>query len=245
MNNSILLRYEIRRLILNKKYFYLLLVTAVWTYDILMRLIINGTDGTAPFSQWSYTSFISILNPLLLSILVLLCISLFSEKEIAVRRIIFSTPISEAKYYALKATAILCVMFVTSAVPIVMSLIYYAYLFRFYGYLDFLMPVTLFLLPGFIFVLGLSMVLGKQSVKFLYILLPTVFFSGMFNLGLSPYLDVCGNNLLVEYLVRLTLEQKGGMLPYILPQAFIYSRVVFVILGTILFLVACKKSGVK
>ena len=165
MTNLVLLKYEMHRLILTKKYFYMILLLALWTIDVLMRLVINGFSSTAPFSQWSYTLFINLFAPILLVILILLCTSIFSEKEESVRNIIYSTPLSETKYYIMKGSAVALVFHHYCCIPIIISFVYYAFLFEYTEYLNFILPIVLFLIPTSIFIFGLSIALGKINSK--------------------------------------------------------------------------------
>lgn len=133
----------------------MLLIESLFAIYVLMSFVSRGKDGTAPFSKWTYSQFLTSIGPLLSSILVLLCVSVFSEKEIAVKKIIFSAPLSESKYYLLKASAITAVLVFIASVPILLSFAYYAYYFNFYVYAEFLPPILLFLLPSQVLVLGL------------------------------------------------------------------------------------------
>ena len=64
MNNLTVIKYEIQKLVFTKKYFYMILVLAVWTTDVLLRLVINGFYSTAPFSKWSYSEFMTLVCPI-------------------------------------------------------------------------------------------------------------------------------------------------------------------------------------
>lgn len=247
MINLVLLKYEIRKLIFTKKYFYMMLLLIIWTVDILMRLIINGFRHTAPFSQWSYTEFINLVSPILLMILILLCTSIFSEREKAVRSIIYSTPIAEAKYYMMKGSAITIVFIITAAIPILISFVYYVFLFEYTQYQYFIVPILLFMIPCSVFIFGLSIVLGRISGKLLYALAPLTFIMGTLNLHFIPtWLDLFGNNLMNTYAISFISRIDSEVIPYVIPNNFIYSRVVFAFLGIFLFAFACRhKSALK
>lgn len=247
MINPVLLKYEIRKLILTKKYFYMMLLLSIWTVDVLMRLIIDGFRYTAPFSQWSYTLFITLVSPVLLMILILLCTSIFSEREKAVRSIIYSTPIAEAKYYMMKGSAIAIVFIITAAIPILISFVYYAFLFEYTQYQYFIVPILLFMIPCSVFIFGLSIVLGRISGKLLYALAPLTFIIGTLNLHFVPrFLDLFANNFMNNYAIVFITESVSKVVPYVIPSDFIYSRIVFAFLGILLFVFACRhKSDLK
>lgn len=243
MTNLVLLKYELYRLILTKKYFYMALLLTIWTIDILMRLVIDGFSSTAPFSEWSYTLFITLFAPILLVILILLCTSIFSEKEETVRNIIYSTPLSETKYYIMKGSAVALVFIITAAIPIIISFVYYAFLFEYTEYLNFILPILLFLIPSSIFIFGLSIALGKINVKLLYVLIPLTFVLGIINLRILPvWLDVFGNDYLEECAIDF-YNSNMEIIPYNIPSDFIYSRLIFAALGILLFLFACKHNS--
>ena len=234
------LKYEVMRLAYNKKYFYMLLIESLFASYILMSFVSVGKDGTAPFSQWTYSEFLTSIGPLLSIILVMLCMSVFSEKEIAVRKIIFSTPLSESKYYLLKASAITAVLVFTASVPILLSFAYYAYYFNFYAYAEFLLPILLFLLPSQIFVLGLALVAGRINSRLLYLLLP-VLFLGSLDMKFPVWFDLFGKNF-ISWPLRWSMGAHEGPIPYTLPGEFLYSRLIFIFAGVCLLALACRGS---
>ncbi|KAF5425524.1 MAG: hypothetical protein C5S44_00225 [Candidatus Methanocomedens sp.] len=234
------LKYEVMRLAYNKKYFYMLLIESLFASYILMSFVSGGKDGTAPFSKWTYSQFLTSIGPLLSIILVMLCISVFSEKEIAVRKIIFSAPLSESKYYLLKASAITAVLVFTASVPILLSFAYYAYYFNFYAYAEFLLPILLFLLPSQVLVLGLALVAGRINSGLLYLLLPVVFL-GSLAMKFPVWFDLFGINFL-SLSLRRSLGVFEGPIPYTLPGEFLYSRLIFIFVGVCLLALACRGS---
>jgi len=234
------LKYEVLRLAYNKKYFYMLLIESLFASYILMSFVSGGKDGTAPFSKWTYSGFLALIGPLLSIILVLLCMSVFSEKEIAVRKIIFSAPLSESKYYLLKASAITAVLVFTASVPILLSFAYYAYYFNFYVYAEFLLPILSFLLPSQVLVLGLALVAGRINSRLLYLLLP-VLFQGFLGMRFPVWFDLFGNNFL-SWPLRWSLGVFEGPIPYTLPGEFLYSRLILIFAGVSLLALSCRGS---
>ena len=246
MINLILLKYEIRRLIFTKKYFYMILLLTVWTIDVLMRLIINGFYYTAPFSQWSYSEFINLFSPILFIILILLCTGIFSESEKSVKNIIYSTPILESKYYIMKGSGVFIVFIITTVIPITISFVYYAFLFEYTEYQYFILPILLFIIPTSIFIFGISIFLGKINNKLLYALIPFTFIMGALNLRSLPvWIDVFGNNFVQDYGLHFIMGSDSDVVPYIIPNDFLCSRLVFVALGILLFIFACKPKKCK
>ncbi|SKC88278.1 hypothetical protein [Maledivibacter halophilus] len=241
MNNLSLIKHEIKRLVFNKKYFYMSLILILSTSDKLLRLVIHGEYGTAPFSKWSYSNFTTLISPLLITILILLSTNVFSEKEIKARKIIYSTPITQTKYYTIKAASIFIAYLTTLFIPIIISFIYYGVLFKFYNYASFIKPIIYFLIPSFILFLGLCMIVGKMSLKLLYALIPFAFLNGL-NFKFPVWIDLYGNNFLLNYGYTVWKDNTTGIVPYNIPMDFMISRAIFVLFGIILFVITCKKS---
>lgn len=235
------LKYEVLRLAYNKKYFYMALIESILACYVLINLVSRGTDGTAPFSKWTYSEFLSLMGPFLSVVLILLCMSVFSEKEVAVRKIIFSAPLSETKYYLLKTSAIIAAFVLVASLPILLSFAYYAYYFNFYDYAEFLLPLLLFLLPSQVFVLGLALAAGRINSILLYPLLPLMLFLGFFNPRFPAWVDLFGNNFL-SWPLRWYLGVMEGPIPYTLPEDFLYSRLAFAFMGIFLLVLACRRS---
>ena len=57
--------YELKRLLWNKFFFGLLVVTLFYAYQVFTGEIILGVAHTAPFSPWSFGCYLSRLLPLL------------------------------------------------------------------------------------------------------------------------------------------------------------------------------------
>ena len=243
MDNLILIKYEVQRLIKSKKYFYMILMLVVTTSDILMRLVIDGFYGTAPFSKWSYSSFLTIICPILTIILILLCTKIFSEKEKRAEELIFSLPITSKKYYFIKEAAVLIIFIITLLIPITMSFVYYSYIFQYTEFLNFAEPAVLFIIPGSLFVFGLSVLIGRKSNKLLYGLIPFVFAAGMINFtGMPVWIDIFGNDYLSEYGFLFVIESNLSEVPFTMTGSFIYSRIFLSILGCIMIMLSIREK---
>lgn len=237
MNDLTIIKYDIKMLFFTKKFFYMVLILSVYIYDILTRILMNGFAGTAPFSKWSLSELIIFISSMSSVLLILFCITVFNEKEMAVRKIIYSAPISQGKYYRLKVISILSVYIMAVLVPIIISFTYYYIVFGYTSYTEVLEPILIFFIPSILFILGFSMFVGKINVKLLYGLIPIVILSGHANLKLPSLLDIYGNNFLNEYGWRFVISSsEEAAVPYSIPASFIYSRFIFVFLG-IIFLV--------
>lgn len=67
-----LLKYELERLIINKFFLGLLIISAIYSYEIMTSDIILGVANTAPLSGWSYGEYLAKVLPILLVTLLFL-----------------------------------------------------------------------------------------------------------------------------------------------------------------------------
>ena len=190
MNDLKIIRYELKRLIFSKYYVFLLLITGLFAYYILSQKVILGTAYTAPFSNWSYTTFLCDMLPYFLVILLFFCTYVVSRKELRVRTLTLSTPLAVTRYYLFKAVAILSSVFFTVFLIIGLSFGFYALVFDYSCFAGFFTPIILFVIPPLFFVFGLGMLLGSLNEIFLYILIPLMFLFGNLSFPLPIWLDL-------------------------------------------------------
>lgn len=222
----------------------MILLTIGLTYDSLTRLVTGGYYGTAPFSEWTYTFFIQLVSPLVISVIIFMMTNIFNEKELRARKIIFSTPISQARYYMLKIFTIVIAFVLIGLVPIIMSFIYYKVLFNYVGFTSYVKLILWFLIPSFVFILGLSMALGKINIKFLYGLIPITFLLGTIDtLDILPrWLDIFGAHYFKIRTYAELLGRESQVVPFELSSVFICSRLIFMLIGLILLGFTCMKT---
>jgi hypothetical protein len=241
MNTIAAIGWELRRILLTRTYLYCLLLILLLSQNTLGRLIIDGTYGTAPYSQLSYAQFLVMLTLPLLIVLMLWCGAVFSEKERAVRRIVLSTPVTNAGYLAIKTAAIAAAFVLTAGLMVAGSFVFYGRQFGFFAFHEFLNPLAVFLLPPAVFILGLSLAAGQLHPRLVYGLVPLVFCTGVMYLGLPFWLDLCGNNLMTIYPKVLMRTLGTGEMTYYLPAGFIISRVGFMLAGIALLVWAATR----
>ena len=59
------------------------------------------------------------------------------------------------------------------------------------------------------------------------------------------WIDVFGNNFVQDYGLNFIMENTNDVVPYVIPNDFVCSRLVFIALGTALFIFACKPKKCK
>ncbi|MDE6280478.1 MAG: hypothetical protein K2M15_01585, partial [Oscillospiraceae bacterium] len=129
-----LFRYELRRVLLSKLFFVVLLVCLGFGWLTLTTVTIRGTAHTAPFSPWSFGDYLSRLLPLLC--LGELClVSVFtSRRERAVQIITQTTPINPGRYALIRWGAVLVGTLALWLCVIVLAVGFYVSLFGWQDY---------------------------------------------------------------------------------------------------------------
>ncbi|WP_027625270.1 hypothetical protein [Clostridium lundense] len=229
-----LIKYELKSIILSKKYFYINLLLIISVLKDLNTLL-GSWNLHAAVSPWTYADFIVRQNSLLITFIVLLGLNVFSNNENRVKNIMFSTTFSEKGYYFLKQIGIFISICISIIILIALSFIWYAYYLRFYDFNKFLYPTVILVFPALLLILGLSMNIGRASEKLLNLFIPIVFLGTSLNLNLPQWLDIAGNNT-IRYLLFASNED------FILPLDFLFSRIFMTVLGMVLIIFACRKS---
>ncbi|OPJ64629.1 hypothetical protein [Clostridium oryzae] len=238
------LLYEIKRILFAKIYVELLLFTLAFSYYVLRYSTILGVSNTAPFSKWSYSDFLCQVSIFSMVSMMFFCTYVFSKKEISVRTITLATPLSITQYYLLKAAAIMFSYIITTMSVIVLSFIFYAKILHFYDYVAFVEPIFLFTIPPAIFLLGLSMFLGRINTVFQYILIALIFIIGNTSLNLFGYIGIVNTGFIVDYSMKLSDKTKGELI-FSLPWGFYISRFIWILIGIVLFVIVCRLTNRK
>lgn len=162
-------KYECRRLLINKFFLGLLLVTLFYGWQVLDQMTILGVSHTAPFSPWSYGDYLSRMLPLLW-LGSLFFLTFFTSKAEARRAVLTAaTPVDPKAYgrvrccSALAGTGLLCLAVV------LLSAVFYGRMFRWCHWETLLLPTLFTLVPPVIFALGSGWVLGHLRPWLIYV----------------------------------------------------------------------------
>ena len=167
-------RYELRRLLWNKLFFGILLVSLGYGWLTLTGSVVRGVAHTAPFSPWSFGYYLSQALPLICLGELFFLAFFFSKEERLLRPLTQATPIRQRRYAALRcgavltATAILCLCLAALAVG------FYVSLFGWVDYGELILPALLTLIPPIVFCLGTGMMLSRFNHTLIYALMAAV-----------------------------------------------------------------------
>ncbi len=233
-----ILCYETKRLLFSKIYAALLALTLAFAYYVLSTQTILGAAYTAPFSQWSFSSFVCRVVPFLMVFVLFFCTYVYSKKEMAVRAITLTTPLSVPQYYFSRIVAIAVAYLITVVLVLGLSFGFYAVVFRFYNFADFVRPVLLFLVAPSIFLLGLGMAGGALSNGLQYVLILLTFLLGMWDVAPLGAAGLFSKAFVDTYPLQL-LADASGEVPFLIPAGLTASRYVWGALGLALLGLVC------
>ncbi|APH13509.1 ABC-2 transporter family protein [Clostridium sporogenes] len=239
-----ILKYELKRIIFSKMFVITFIIALFFSVISLYTGIIQGVSGTAPFSKWSYCKFLCDINTIMLLILMLSCTGLFSRNEQRVREITSCTSLPQKKYLATKSLALFISYLIIAICCILISLVFYKTTFNFTNFRNFLLPILIILLPTFVFVFGTSMFLGSKSQTLLYAWIPIVLILSLISFNSIPFIDIFAKGY-VTYMPTVLPVDSLSEPVFSLSLNFIMSRLLFALVGMVLYVASFKKLSGK
>lgn len=225
-------RYELHRLLLNKFFLGLLAITMLYSYFVMDSEIVLGVANTAPFSCWSYGTFLTYVLPLLLITMLFFTTFLYSQKEKKVQTITDTTPADPAKYRLVRCASIIVGYLIISFATIAVSFFFYAMIFHFTGFGSFIAPILFVLMPAMFFVLGVGIVLGKMNPALVYALIPVVLLLTF--LPLPDSINLLGKNFFSNYPATLGVVEPSFKVPF----SVLTARALYTVIGIVLTLLS-------
>jgi len=232
-------KYEIKRLIINKFFLGLLVISAIYSYEIMGGDILLGVANTAPFSGWSYGEYLAQMLPILLVTLLFFISFLYSKQEKSVQALTKATPIDPFKFQMLRFGTIIIAFALISAVPIVYSLWFYDVNFRFLSFGSLVLPSVVTVLPAMLFVFGLGSLGGRCHQGVIFVLMVVVILVNYIPL---PYaVDLFGGNFFEKYPESLDMVEPA----FSMPISVVIGKLVFGLAGLWMMLISSINKKVK
>lgn len=232
---SRIFKYELKRLIINKFFLGLLIISALYSHEIMCEDIILGVSNTAPFSGWSYGTYLAKVLPILLVTLLFFISFLYQKQEKSVQALTKATPIDPFKFQMLRFGTIIMGFVLISAVPIIYSLCFYALNFDFTNFRSLVLPTVITLLPAMLFVFGLGVFGGQYHQGVVFVLMVVVILVSFIPL---PYIvDLFGGNFFTEYPKSLNVVEPA----FSIPTSVVIGKVIYGLTGLGMMLLLSKK----
>ncbi|WP_315119756.1 hypothetical protein [uncultured Clostridium sp.] len=218
-------KYELKRLIINKFFLGLLIISALYSREIMCRDIILGVSNTAPFSGWSYGTYLAKVLPILLVTLLFFISFLYQKQEKSVQALTKATPIDPFKFQMLRFGTIIIGFILISAVPIAYSFYFYAANFDFANFGSLVLPTVITLLPAMLFVFGLGVFGGQYHQGLVFVLMTAVILVSFISL---PYaVDLFGGNFFTKYPESLDAVEPA----FFMPASVVIGKVIYGLTG--------------
>ena len=228
---SKIVQYELKRLLWNKIFFGILVICLGFGLSLLLGEIIMGVSNTAPFSPWSFGSYLSQLIPIICLGELFFLTFFLSDKKRKVDIIIQSTPISPWRYALIRCGTVLAGTLLLAICVITLYLVSYTVLFGKFDYGALVFPALLALFPAILFCLGVGYRLGAIHPALLYLLMPAIFILT----PLQPILDFSMGSFFKMYPLELEILDPAFTVTY----SLLGVRAMYTVVGMLLFV--CRK----
>lgn len=89
-----------KRVLCNKLFAAMLLITCAYSYVVLSNTIVLGVAYTAPFSQWSFGAYMGSVAMLLMAAMLFFMAGMYSKKERMTQIVTLATPVNTTGVHA-------------------------------------------------------------------------------------------------------------------------------------------------
>lgn len=223
-------RYELKKLLINRFFAALMIVTFCYGYMLLRGEVILGIANTAPFSPWSFGFYLSSLLPMLSAILLFFIAHLSSRQEKMTQPLTSATPVPPGCYRFVRCGAIFTGVFLMSFVCCLLGYVFLGSLFRFENIPvgEWLLPGLMVLVPALLFTAGLGMAVGMWKGWAVYGVMGVVLLSAF--LPLPNWAALIPNAFFMDYPKTLGVLDPA----FSIPSSVTVGRLVYCALGILL-----------
>lgn len=231
--------YEAKRLLCNKFYVMLFIISLLYGWYTLFGEVIMGISNTAPFSPWSFGYYLAQVMPVLLICILFFVTYIYSAKEKRVQRLTLATSVDTVRYMLIRIAVIGLGYLLLCTGILVLGLGFYVVMFQLKDFTAFVFPALVVLIPPVIFTLGVGLMAGRIHNSLIYILMAVIFISSFISL---PYaIDMTGGKAFLHYPGELAVVDPA----FELPVSFIWGRIGYAVLGLVLVCYSCMAREKK
>lgn len=214
----------------NRIFFGLLVVNGLFAWFVLSLDIIQGIAYTAPFSAWSFCTYIGKTLPLAMATVLLLLSSYYGRKQKQLETLTLAAPVTASRQQLLRTAAAGVCFLLIFLVTACLAAYFYAALFRFTDFAAFLLPSLLLALPCFLFLAGLGQLLAGLHRSLLYLLTAAAFVLGY--CGPQTTLDLFGARYFSSRPLTLPVGADGEP-AFALTASFCAARLLYLAAGIV------------
>jgi len=221
----------LKRIVLTKIFAGYLFVLAAYAFYIINTRTILGVRGTAPYSEWSFCDFLTMISLPLNTILLFFVSVLFTKRERNTRKILLSTPLYDRFYLVTLAVAPVCAYLIAAILAITVCFGSYAGLFSYENFCSLLPFAAVLLLPQMFLFLGIGLLFCRIRPEAAYVIIAFLLFISFIGLVPPTFLDVTGISLIKS--IDNTIP-VNAVIPFNLSWTFKTSRVFITFLGSVI-----------
>lgn len=228
--------YELRRMLGSKLFWGLTAVIIWYAWQLLNGVTMLGVAGTAPFSPWSFGSYLTQLLPLLGVVLLLFIWKLCDKQARGVSELTDSMPVDHGKYQLTKYLTALAAWLMLALLLVVLGIVF---LCRLFGGA---VPVASLLLVSAVVLLPIAALLlgvGALAGGFRPLTLPIIMALTV-AAGFLPG-DFYGEALFSEYPLTLGVLDPA----FSMPVSAVIGKLAVLIFGAVLLLLALGRRDLS
>ena len=222
-----------------------LLAILYFAWSQIFDMVLYGVYDTAPFSEWTWITYLARLSALLL-VYPLYCIGqIYGKKERQTCKLTVSMCMQPSVHMGIKIGVIATYFLFPLLLCVGIAFLFYAVLFAPVTVVPFgelLLLTAVFCLPILLFSMGFSMLLGRTAPGVVYGYMALLVFASFIDLRLPMPVDLLGSSI-------LALVESGnlvkGVIAFSLPGTYLVSRAIFTVLGIVMIIFACKLADKK
>lgn len=215
-------RYELRRMVCSKIFVGILAIILWFAWQTLNSQTIQGVAHTAPFSPWTFGSYINALLPLLSLSLVFFLWEVSSGRARRVELLADATQTERRKLLLIRGCAVAAAWLLLALAAVLLGLGFLLTLFSSAVPLgEVLAAAALALLPVLLFLLGLGLLAGRVRPGLVFFLVPVTALLLLLPFPMSVQLFV--GDLFSVWPLSLPLDPPLSVPPSLLAGRLLYS----------------------
>lgn len=161
--------YECKRLLWNRFFFGIMLITLFYGWQVLSSITILGVSHTAPFSPWSFGDYLSRMVPILWIGALFFLTFFTSAKARRVAVLTDAAPVIPRRYAMAQCAAAMVGTGLPAIVCLGEAALFYIRYFGWYEFGELLVPSLVTLVPPLVFALGSGRFLGQIKARLIYV----------------------------------------------------------------------------
>lgn len=233
-------KYELRRILGAKSFLLLIALVGGFSLFLIRTSVLRGVGGTAPFSPWSFGSYLLGLSPLFCAIVLFSVARLFGKEERMAGRLMSAAPFPTGRQLLIKTASVAVAWLLSVLLACLLCFAFYLYVFRFYANGSNLVCLLLILVPQLLFFTGAGLCLGRIHHATCYALIALIFVASLSGVPLPAFADPMGGSLLAG--LAGTIPDKG-VVPFAVPADYLISRALYAVAGIGLTALACSRAS--